>query len=139
MERIVSFEDFLNKASEIAEDDTTMAQEGHEGHESHHYMFFQNLTSIKHYVDEILAMDPAKVDVMLQDGHDWASDHITSSKDDVQEVAEWLRNTIEMQGATPEPAAEEPEAMVVNVEGNDDKVEVETEEGEEGEGEDEEE
>lgn len=140
MDRIVSFEDFLNKASEIGEDDNMMAQEGHDGHEKKHYMFFQNLASIKHYVDEILTMDPMKVDAILQDGHDWASDHITSSKDDVQEVAEWLRNSIEHHGESPEaePTAEEPETLMVNVEGDDDQVEVETEEGEEEEDEDEE-
>jgi hypothetical protein len=134
MDKIISFEDFLNKASEIAEDDNMMAHEGHDGNETHHYMFFQNLASIKHYVDEILTMDPAKVDALLQDGHDWAADHITSSKDDVQEVAEWLRNS--MEGHESAPA--EPEAMVVNVEGDGENVEVETEEGKEEEDEDEE-
>jgi hypothetical protein len=134
MDKIISFEDFLNKASEIAEDDNMMAHEGHDGNETHHYMFFQNLASIKHYVDEILTMDPAKVDALLQDGHDWAADHITSAKDDVQEVAEWLRNS--MEGHESAPA--EPEAMVVNVEGDDENVEVETEEGN-GEDEDEDE
>jgi hypothetical protein len=127
MDKIISFEDFLNKASEIAEDNSMMAHEGHDGNENHHYMFFQNLASIKHYVDEILTMDPAKVDALIQDGHDWASDHITSSKDDVQEVADWLRNTMEGYGASPA----EPEAMVVNIEGDDETVEVESKEGEE--------
>jgi hypothetical protein len=130
MNKIVTFENFLKKPSEISEFDG-LTQEGHDGHENHHYMFFQNLTSIKHYVEEILAMDPAKVDMMLQDGHDWASDHVTSSKDDVQEVAEWLRNTMEMQGSDSEHTPEEPESVAVNVEGDDDKVEVEIEDEDE--------
>jgi hypothetical protein len=133
MEKIISFEDFLNRASELAEESDAMAHEGHEEKGSQHYMFFQNLASIKHYVDEILTMDPEKVDSMLKDGHDWASDHISTSKDDVQEVAEWLRNAMEGHGST----SEEPETMIVNVEGNDDQVEVES--GEEKEGEEEEE
>jgi hypothetical protein len=56
-----------------------------------HYMFFSNLKAIKRAVDEMLAMDPLEVDAMLSDGHDWASDHIATSKDDVEEVFGWLR------------------------------------------------
>jgi hypothetical protein len=56
-----------------------------------HYMFFSNLKAIKRAVDEMLAMDPREVDAMLADGHDWAADHISTSKDDVEEVFGWLR------------------------------------------------
>jgi len=55
-----------------------------------HYMFFSNLKNIKEKVDAMLAMDAAEVDRMLDDGHDWASDHISTSKDDVEEVYNWL-------------------------------------------------
>lgn len=56
-----------------------------------HYMFFSNLKAIKRAADEMLAMDPREVDAMLSDGHDWAADHIATSKDDVEEVSNWLR------------------------------------------------
>lgn len=55
-----------------------------------HYMFFSNLKSIKEKVEAMLAMDPNEVDGMLDDGHDWASDHISTSRDDVEEVHNWL-------------------------------------------------
>lgn len=55
-----------------------------------HYMFFSNLKAIRRAADAILAMDPHEVDAMLSDGHDWASDHIATSKDDVEEVFNWL-------------------------------------------------
>lgn len=55
-----------------------------------HYMFFSNLKAIKRAVDGMLAMDPREVDAMLADGHDWAADHIATSKDDVEEVFGWL-------------------------------------------------
>ncbi len=55
-----------------------------------HYMFFSNLKAIKRAVDGMLAMDPHEVDAMLADGHDWAADHIATSKDDVEEVFGWL-------------------------------------------------
>jgi hypothetical protein len=31
----------------------------------------------------------------LDDGHDWASDHIATSKDDVEEVNQWLKSNME--------------------------------------------
>jgi hypothetical protein len=55
-----------------------------------HYMFFSNLKMIKEKVEAMLAMDQSKVDEMLGDGHDWASDHISTSRDDVEEVYNWL-------------------------------------------------
>jgi hypothetical protein len=58
--------------------------------ETKHYMFFNNVRNIKQMAEEILAMDEAKVDAMLSDGHDWASDHISTSRDDMEEVHNWL-------------------------------------------------
>jgi hypothetical protein len=56
------------------------------------YMFFQNLKTIKQAVDEMLAMDFEMVDMILSNGHDWANDHIATSKDDVEEVYNFLSN-----------------------------------------------
>jgi len=135
MERIVSFDDFKKKAMEIAEDDN---MEG--GQEKQHYMFFANLTSIKHYIEEILRMDPEEVDNHLKNGHDWAADHIATSKDDIQEVADWIRNEIEGEGSSEESGEEmiEPENVEVEVE-DDEKPEVEDGEKEEDKEDDEEE
>jgi hypothetical protein len=56
------------------------------------YMFFGNLKIIKKYVDAILQMNPDQVQEILSNGHDWAADHIATSKDDVQEVGDFLMN-----------------------------------------------
>jgi hypothetical protein len=56
------------------------------------YMFFGNLKIIKKYVDAMLEMNVDKVQQILSDGHDWAADHIATSKDDVQEVGDFLMN-----------------------------------------------
>ena len=129
MERIVSFEDFKKKATAIAEDDNMEW-----GKEKQQYMFFQNLASIKHYIEEIMKMNPDEVDNLLKKGHDWASDHIATSKDDIQEVADWIRNEIEGEGSSEESDEEifEPENIEVEVE-DDEKPEVEDGEKEEGE------
>jgi len=60
-------------------------------------MFFQNLASIKHYIEEIMSMDKKSIDAMISDGHDWAVDHVATSKDDIEEVAGWLRNSMSNQ------------------------------------------
>lgn len=54
------------------------------------YMFFQNLKTIRDAVDEMLSLDPKMVDMILSDGHDWANDHIATSKDDIEEVRNFL-------------------------------------------------
>jgi len=60
--------------------------------EQANYMFFENLKTIKKVVDAMLQLDPNQVDEMLSNGHDWAADHIATSKDDVQEVGDFLMN-----------------------------------------------
>lgn len=58
------------------------------------YMFFQNLQTIKKCVDRMIALDAKAVDEMLNE-HDWASDHITTSKDDVEEVCNFFCNMLD--------------------------------------------
>lgn len=65
------------------------------GPELENYMFIGNLQTIKRAVDLMLQMDPSKVDAILQDGHNWAADHIATSKDDIEEVAGFLMNRMQ--------------------------------------------
>ena len=65
-----------------------------QGMELKHYMFFSNLKVIKDRVDALLAMDPEKIDNMIDNGHDWASEHIATSKDDVEEVYNWISSSV---------------------------------------------
>jgi hypothetical protein len=82
-------------------------------------------------------MDPEEVDKHLRNGHDWAADHIATSKDDIQEVADWIRNEMEGEGSE-ESGEESGEEMIepenIEVEVEDD----ETPEGDEKEGEEDE-
>ena len=63
--------------------------------ENGNYMFFGNLKLIKKYVDAMLEMDANQVQEILSNGHDWAADHIATSKDDVQEVGDFLMNEMQ--------------------------------------------
>lgn len=58
------------------------------------YMFFSNLKIIKEKAEELLNMDLEKIDQMIEDGHDWASDHISTSRDDVEEVYNWIKSNL---------------------------------------------
>ena len=57
--------------------------------EVENYMFFQNLKTIKHHVDMLLDKPTEEVDSILKK-HDWASEHISTAKDDVEEVCNFF-------------------------------------------------
>ena len=59
-------------------------------HEAENYMFFGNLETIHRLTELMLKMDPLKVDEILKNGHSWAVDHVATSKDDIEEVANFL-------------------------------------------------
>jgi hypothetical protein len=63
---------------------------GCQDQESNNYMFFQNLKTIKAAVEEMLKLDEKMVDSILAQGHDWAEDHVATSKDDIEEVKNFL-------------------------------------------------
>lgn len=68
---------------------------GEAKNEQKNYMFFQNLKTIKEAAEELLSMDPDQVDALLSDGHDWAVDHIATSKDDIEEVRGFIVNSFD--------------------------------------------
>jgi hypothetical protein len=89
-----------------------------ENAEMQNYMFFQNLMTIKDSIDMLLSLDPMKVDAILTDGHGWAVDHMTTSADDIQEVSNFLKNTIKMMDHSEMPSEEMPtEEMPLDAEG----------------------
>lgn len=55
------------------------------------YMFFQNLKEIRDNIDTLLSMDESEVDQTLSNGHDWATEHIATAKDDIEEVTSFLK------------------------------------------------
>jgi len=57
------------------------------------YMFFANLDNICRMVTEILEMNHLEIDRMLTEEHDWATDHISKSKESISHVYNWLKST----------------------------------------------
>lgn len=62
--------------------------------ETKNYMFCQNLKTIKRMVDELLELDEQAISSVLANGHEWAEDHISTSKDDIEEVHNFLKESL---------------------------------------------
>ena len=60
--------------------------------EQANYMFFSNLEQIKRQCDMMLDMDPNKLDDIIQNGHDWADDHISEAKTNIDQVFDFFKN-----------------------------------------------
>ena len=87
-----SDEDYPDKKqwNKLTKEDNKM-----DGGETNNYMFWQNLKNINDNASEILAMDMSEVDSLLNNGHDWAIEHVITSKDDVEEVYHFLEHNME--------------------------------------------
>jgi len=59
------------------------------------YMFFSNLEQIKRQCEMMLDMDPQMVDQLINNGHDWADDHITEAKVNIDQVFDFFKNEFE--------------------------------------------
>ena len=57
--------------------------------EVENYMFFQNLKTIKTHIDMLLDKSPEDMDKILKK-HDWASEHMSTAKDDIEEVCNFF-------------------------------------------------
>jgi hypothetical protein len=63
-----------------------------EQQESENYMFFSNLKQIARQCKMLLEMDEEMIDQILQDGHDWADDHVSEAKTNMDQVFDFMMN-----------------------------------------------
>ena len=61
------------------------------------YMFFSNLEQIKRQCEMLLKLDPNVVDGIIQDGHDWADDHVSEAKTSMDQVFDFMMNETKKQ------------------------------------------
>ena len=69
-----------------------------EEHESSRYMFFSNIEQMKRQCDILLDMDHKEIESILENGHDWAQDHISEAKNNMDQVFDFLMNETERDG-----------------------------------------
>jgi len=94
-----------------------------EHQETNNYMFFGNLKTLKRLVDKMLEMNESEVDTILSE-HNWALDHIATSKDDVEEVFNFLAGHNEYDNEFDNHHSEETEEMEPMVKPEDDEPKV---------------
>jgi hypothetical protein len=56
------------------------------------YMFFSNLEQIKRQCEMLLEMDPSVIDGIIINGHDWADDHVSEAKNNMDQVFDFFMN-----------------------------------------------
>ena len=66
--------------------------------ESQRYMFFSNLEQMRRQCDLLLDLDHDMVESILENGHDWAQDHIAESKNNLDQVFDFLMNETKKDG-----------------------------------------
>ena len=62
------------------------------------YMFFSNLEQIHRQTGILLEKDPEMISEILENGHDWAQDHIATSKESIDQVFDFLMNEEKSEG-----------------------------------------
>ena len=65
---------------------------------SSRYMFFSNLEQMKRQCEMLLDMDESEIESILENGHDWAQDHIAEAKNNMDQVFDFLKNETEGEG-----------------------------------------
>jgi len=90
MKKIVRItESDLNRLVKRVVEENEMTEEG-----TNRYMFFSNLQQMKRQCEYLLDFDENQVEEILNDGHDWAQDHISEAKNNMDQVFDFLMNEI---------------------------------------------
>ena len=66
--------------------------------ESDRYLFFSNLEQMRRQCDLLLDLERDMVDSILDNGHDWAQDHIAEAKNNMDQVFDFLMNETKKDG-----------------------------------------
>ena len=65
---------------------------------SSRYMFFSNLEQMRRQCDLLLDLDHKMVESILDNGHDWAQDHIAEAKNNMDQVFDFIMNESKKDG-----------------------------------------
>jgi hypothetical protein len=84
----------MNKVVKLTESDLSrlVRKVLNEHGEETNYMFFSNLQQIKRQCELLMGLDKHMVDEILNNGHDWADDHISEAKTNIDQVFDFLMN-----------------------------------------------
>jgi hypothetical protein len=74
--------------------------------ENQRYMFFSNLEQMKRQCEILLGKDKQMIESILDNGHDWAQDHIAEAKNSMDQVFDFIMNEIEGEDFSSEDAVD---------------------------------
>ena len=66
--------------------------------DSQRYMFFSNLEQMRRQCDLLLDFDRSMVESILDNGHDWAQEHISEAKNNMDQVFDFMMNESKKDG-----------------------------------------
>jgi hypothetical protein len=79
---------------------------------SDRYMFFSNLEQMRRQCDILLSKNRDEIDSILDNGHDWAQDHIAEAKNNMDQVFDFLMNETTDEGDLDDQSDEEEMVMM---------------------------
>jgi hypothetical protein len=83
----------MSKTIKLTETDlSNLIKRALEEQQNERYMFFSNLEQIRRQMDILLNMDPQMIENVLDNGHDWAQDHIATAKESIDQVFDFFMN-----------------------------------------------
>ena len=77
-----SFKKFLLKEAALDSD------------KSNNYMFYSNLKQMHRQCEILLKKDEMEINSILENGHDWAEDHISEDKNNMDQVFDFIMNEL---------------------------------------------
>jgi len=89
----VDSDDYLLARKNAIEKSKKTVREGGNG-ELENYMFFSNLKQMQRQIELLMEINPQVIDMILQNGHDWADDHVTEAKTNIDQVFDFIMNEI---------------------------------------------
>ena len=83
----------MKKIIKLSESDLTkLVEKVLKEQESNRYMFFSNLEQMKRQCEMLLEMNQDEIESILENGHDWAQDHIAEAKNNMDQVFDFIMN-----------------------------------------------
>jgi ribonuclease D len=79
--------------------------------QSERYMFFSNLEQMHRQCEILLSIPKDDVENILNNGHDWAQDHIAESKNNLDQVFDFMMNEIKGDKFSSDDAVKPEEVM----------------------------
>lgn len=99
------------KAKSKMDEDDDCGCGGSEEHDTR-YMFFSNLEQMMRQARMLLQMDEDMIEDLLNNGHDWAADHIAEAKNNMDQVFDFIMNEMNGEGEDADWDSEEEKEMV---------------------------